>query len=147
MMNATQMLPCPDGLFSKDTASKTTVALSRVIWAHSPPPVGDLVKPVQREPGSLLAFGNNQSWKELWLCLKAGPIPFCPATPWSCLHRKPLLRHRVGRQDNAPEFHKATSAKTNLHSGQNKVVSCLDGWLSLPETMACLCVGGWGAGC
>lgn len=54
-------------------------------------------------------------------------VLFCPVTPGPCLHGKPLLSCRVGGQDHAPEFHKAASAKTSLHSGQDKVVSCLGG--------------------
>lgn len=50
-------------------------------------------------------------------------------------------------QDNSSEFHKATSAKTNLHLGQNKAAGCLHDWNSLPKTMACLCVRRLGVGC
>lgn len=133
-VNKTQTLPCPDRLFSRDTTSKTTVALSKVVWAHSPPPLGDGVEQEQRRHGQpALAFGHDRPWKELQQRSKAGLILFSPATLCPYLHRKPSLRHQVGRRGNAPKFHKVASAKTNLHSEQNKAIGCLDGWVSLPR--------------
>lgn len=58
---------------------------------------------------------------------KASQVLTSPATPYPWPLRKPSLRHGVGRQDNASEFHKEASAKTNLHLGQNKAAGCQHG--------------------